>query len=226
MDIQLYYTESGMGFPLILLHGNGEDGSYFSRQIPEFARRWRVIAPDTRGHGRSPRGTAPFTIAQFARDLADFLDELNIEKAHLLGFSDGANIALAFALAHPGRVEKLILCGGNLDPRGVRRSVQLPIEAGYKLASLFVHTSARARGQAELLGLMVNEPHVAASELAALKIRTLVIAGTRDMIRREHTELIARSLPNARLMLIPGDHFIAAKNADAFNCAVKDFLDG
>ena len=90
MDIQLYYTEQGRGEPLILLHGNGEDGSYFAKQIPYFARNYRVIAVDTRGHGQSPRGTAPFTIRQFAEDLKGLLDELGITKAHILGFSDGS----------------------------------------------------------------------------------------------------------------------------------------
>lgn len=63
MDIRLYYREKGSGEPLILLHGNGEDGSYFESQIEHLSGKYRVIALDTRGHGRSPRGTAPFTIA-------------------------------------------------------------------------------------------------------------------------------------------------------------------
>lgn len=75
MDIKLHYTESGKGFPLVLLHGNGESGEYFHFQKEYFCRYFRVIVPDTRGHGGSPRGNAPFTITQFARDLHDFMDE-------------------------------------------------------------------------------------------------------------------------------------------------------
>lgn len=131
MDVDLHYREQGTGEPLILLHGNGEDGSYFERQMDAFASRFRVIALDTRGHGRSPRGEAPFTIRQFADDLLAFMDGQGIERAHLLGFSDGGNIALAFALAHPERVGKLVLNGANLDGGGVKPSVQLPIVAGY-----------------------------------------------------------------------------------------------
>ena len=66
MDIALYYQEKGNQEPFILLHGNGEDGTYFRHQIEYFSRRYRVIALDTRGHGKSPRGTAPFTIAQIS----------------------------------------------------------------------------------------------------------------------------------------------------------------
>ena len=120
MDIRLYYEKAGDGEPLILLHGNGEDGTYFKHQMEYFSKDYRVIAIDTRGHGKSPRGEKPFTIRQFAEDLNGFMEEQGMEKAHLLGFSDGGNIALAFALRYPGKVESLILNGANLCPAGVK----------------------------------------------------------------------------------------------------------
>ena len=89
MDIALNYVETGEGFPLVLLHGNGEDHTYFKRQMEPFSLKYRVIALDTRGHGKSPRGSAPFTLDQFAEDLREFLDQRGIAKCHLLGFSDG-----------------------------------------------------------------------------------------------------------------------------------------
>ena len=224
MDIELHCEETGDGEPLVLLHGNGEDGTYFAHQIAHFSQRFRVLALDTRGHGKSPRGEAPFTIRQFARDLLAFLDARGIERAHLLGFSDGGNIALVFALAHPERVGKLVLNGANLNTRGVKRSVQAPIELGYRMARLFAGLSAKARANAEMLGLMVNDPNVAPEELAALTAPTLVIAGENDMIREDHTRLIAERIPNARLAFVPGDHFVAAKNPAAFNREVERFL--
>ena len=142
----------------------------------------------------------------------------------LLGFSDGGNIALTFALRHPKRVEKLVLNGANIDPSGVRRSVQAPIEIGYAMARRFAARSEKARANAEMLGLMVNEPHIAPEELKKLDLPVLVIAGTKDMIRREHTELIARSLPRAQLVFLKGDHFIANREPEAFNRAVSAFL--
>lgn len=224
MDIELHCEETGDGEPLVLLHGNGEDGTYFAHQIAHFSQRFRVLALDTRGHGKSPRGEAPFTIRQFARDLLAFLDARGIERAHLLGFSDGGNIALVFALAHPERVGKLVLNGANLNTRGVKRSVQVPIELGYRMARLFAGLSAKALANAEMLGLMVNDPNVAPEELAALTAPTLVIAGENDMIREDHTRLIAERIPNARLAFVPGDHFVAAKNPAAFNREVERFL--
>lgn len=223
-DINLYYQEQGEGEALLLLHGNGEDGTYFVNQVANFSDRYRVIAVDTRGHGKSPRGTAPFTMEQFAADLHKLMDKLEIQKAIILGFSDGANIAMKFALKYPDRVKALILNGGNLDTKGVKRSIQIPIEIGYRFAKLFAGKSEEAKSHMEILGLMVNEPNIQPEELRAIQAPTLVIVGTKDMIKQEHTEIIAQSIPNAKLSVIPGDHFIANKNPEAFNKVVEDFL--
>lgn len=224
MDIQLHYIEQGQGQPLILLHGNGESCDYFEHQIAYFSNNYRVIALDTRGHGKSPRGEKPFTIAQFAEDLHGFMNEKGIEKAILLGFSDGGNIALSFVLKYPERVEKLIVNGANLFPNGVKPLYQWPIEIGYRIAKSFSKKSEKAKQNAELLGLMVNEPHIDPKELARLTMPVLVIAGTKDMIKESHTRLIYKSLPNAQLNIIEGDHFVANKNAEAFNKVVDAFL--
>ena len=223
-DISLHFVEKGRGKPLILLHGNGEDGSYFEHQIDCFSADYRVIALDTRGHGQSPRGEKPFTIVQFAEDLHDFMDENGIDQAILLGFSDGGNIALTFALKYPERVEKLILNGANLFPSGVKARYQWPIEIGYRVARLFSKKSEEAKQNTEMLGLMVNEPHIDPSELAHLTMPTLVVAGSKDMIKDAHTRLIHESLPNAQLVILEGNHFVANRNYEAFNSAVEAFL--
>ena len=177
MDIEHYFTETGNGEPLILLHGNGEDCGYFRGQIEEFSNRYHVYAIDTRGHGRTPRGDKPFTIRQFAEDLLGFMDAHQIYRAHLLGFSDGGNIAMIFAIQYPDRVNRLILNGAK-------------------------------------------EPE----ELAKIKAKTLVIAGTKDMIKKEHTRLIASHIPDSELVFLKGNHFIANKHPDEFNRAVLQFL--
>ena len=223
-DISLHFVEQGGGKPLILLHGNGEDGSYFKHQINCFSADYRVIAIDTRGHGQSPRGEKPFTIVQFAEDLHDFMDEKGIAKAILLGFSDGGNIALTFALKYPERVERMIVDGANLFPRGVKPLYQWPIEIGYFIAKMFSKKSEKAQRNAEMLALMVNEPHIDPVELARLTMPVLVIAGTKDMIKESHTKLIYKSLTNARLSILEGDHFVANKNPEAFNTIVETFL--
>ena len=223
-DISLYFLERGEGEPLILLHGNGESHDYFSSQIEYFSRFFTVIAPDTRGHGQSPRGMAPFTIRQFADDLHDFMEERGIARAHILGFSDGGNIALCFALKYPDMVGRLVLNGANLAPSGVKASVQLPIEIGYCVARLFAKHSAGARANAEVLGLMVNDPNLDAAELSRITAPTLIIVGDRDMIKPAHSKLIADSIPDARLCILHGDQFVAARNPEEFNREVGRFL--
>ena len=224
MDISLYYREKGNKEPFILLHGNGEDGSYFENQIDYFSDKYRVIALDTRGHGKSPRGNAPFTIEQFSRDLYDFMTGLEISNAIILVFSDGANIAMKFAIKHPNMVKALILNGGNLNPKGVKRTTQIPIEMGYRIASRFASKSPDAKRNAEMLGLMVNEPNISPAELSKITVPTLVICGKRDMIKESHTKEIAANIPSAKLSIIKGNHFIANKRAAAFNKEVDAFL--
>lgn len=224
MNIALYYQEKGNKEPLILLHGNGEDHSYFTHQIDYFSDRYRVIALDTRGHGQSPRGTKPFTIEQFSHDLYDFMTSRQIANAIILGFSDGANIAMEFALRHPDKVKALILNGGNLNPKGVKRTTQIPIELGYKIARRFAAKSPDAKKSAEMLGLMVNEPNIEPTELSKITAPTLVICGSNDMIKESHTREIADNIPHAKLSIIKGNHFIANKRYLAFNKEVDRFL--
>ena len=224
MDIQLNYTIAGTGFPLVMLHGNGEDHTYFKRQMEPFSEQYQVIALDTRGHGRSPRGTAPFTLEQFAEDLKGFLDSREIRRCHLLGFSDGANIALLFALKYPDYVEKLVLNGADLYPSGVKLSTQIPIVLGWGLLQVIRRLDKRAQPKWELLDLMTTQPHINPKALSALSMSTLVVAGKRDMIWDKHTRLIAKSIPGSQLVILPGDHFVARRNWQEFNPVVLDFL--
>ena len=194
--------------------------------MESFAQHFRVIEIDTRGHGKTPRGEAPFTIRQFADDLSAFMKRLHIEKAHILGFSDGANIAMIFAILYPERVNKLILNGGNLDAKGIKQRVQIPIEWGYRMARLFVDKSPKAKANAEMLNLMVNDPNIEVADLAKIEAPTLVIAGTKDLVKEEHSRCIAKHIAQSELVFIKGGHFIAQKNPDDFNAAVLKFLKG
>lgn len=226
MDIELYYQEQGTGKTMIFLHGNGEDGTYFEHQMKYFAKMYHVISIDTRGHGKSKRGVMPFTIGQFVEDLHDFMDLHRIKKAIILGFSDGGNIALKFAVKYSEMVEVLIVNGANLEPGGLKRHVQILIELEYHLAGILAWKSSKARKNRELMGLMVNAPFIEPKDLHSIAVPTLIIAGTSDMIKEKHTKLIADSIPGAELVIISGTHFIANKNPDEFNFTVDKFLSG
>lgn len=224
MNIHLNYYEQGAGHPLILLHGNGEDMMYFRHQVDVFSRYFQVFVVETRGHGRSPRGQAPFTIRQFSDDLHNFMNEHQIHRAHILGYSDGGNIAMCFAIQHPERVDKLILNGANLYPMGVKLDAQIPITLDYYKTKLFGKRSEENLYKTEMLGLMVKDPYIKGRDLKTLSMDTLVIAGTDDLIRRSHTEKIAKLIPNAQLSFIDGGHAVAYENPNTFNNAVLHFL--
>ncbi len=224
MDIELNYREAGGGYPLILLHGNGEDSGHFRHQLDYFSKEYRVIAIDTRGQGESPRGTAPFTYEQFAQDLEDFMDEHGLFRADILGFSDGAITALLFAMTRPERVTKLILNGANLDPEGIVEPIRKKIVSKAEQFEKTKDESPEAFAQYENFELMAKHPSIDPKELSKVQCPTLVIVGTNDLIDAAHTELIYRSLPNAELVFVQGDHFVAYDNPGAFNDAVYKFL--
>ena len=224
MNFSLNFTEKGYGAPLILLHGNGESSGYFVNQIDRFANEYRVIAGDTRGHGASPRGNKPFTLETFADDLKNLLDSLNIEKANILGFSDGGNIAVIFALKYPERVASLVLNGANLFPSGLKSSFLIPVKVLFAVFSLLSHFSRRAKRRSELLYLMAKQPNIQPERLSSIKCPVLVIAGTQDVIKEKHTKLIAASLPDSSLCFLKGGHSIAKTNSVEFNSAVEKFL--
>lgn len=239
--MQLYAREKGSGQPLILLHGNGEDSTYFEKQMEYFSKKYRVFALDTRGHGRSPRGQGRFALERFAEDLRCFLDQKRLRRVILLGFSDGGNIALIFALRYPAYVDRLILNGANLNPFGMKVPVLLEVAGEYGAAcfreavsgrrqkrnSACRKTASSCAGKAsekELLGLMLREPWIRPQLLRRLKMPVLVVAGTDDMIRERHTRKMAGQFPGGRLKILEGNHFIAAERPAAFNRCVEEFL--
>ena len=139
----LNYIEKGEGEVLMLLHGNGENANCFKNQIEFFKDKYKVIALDTRGHGKSPRGNAPFTLIQFCEDLKDFLDEKGIKKANFLGFSDGGNILIYFALKYPEYIDKLILNGANIFPSGMKFKYYIGVNLTYFLCKILSFFSNR-----------------------------------------------------------------------------------
>lgn len=225
MEFRVHYTDQGRGTPLVLLHGNGGHSRYFKHQIAHFSSKYRVIAVDTRGHGQSPRGNAPFTLTQFAEDLKQLLDNLELKKVILLGFSDGGNIAMLFTLAYPDYVTCLILNGANYQPNGLKTAVLIPILLKYTVASCCSAFYKHVETVKELQRLMLKEPHLSEQELHKIEVPTLVIVGDKDMIKQSHTEHLAALIPNSHLVMIPGDHFIALKEPIAFNREVDKFLD-
>ena len=224
MNIEHHFIEKGQGTPLVLLHGNGENNEYFEHQVEYFSKDYRVIAIDTRGHGKTLRGEASFTLEQFSEDLKWFLDNMKITKAIILGFSDGGNVALLFALKYQEYVEALIIDGANLSPKGMKAYVQIPIYLGYLCCKVVARIDERFEAKEKMLRLMTHQPNIKPAELANITVPVLVMAGSHDVIKNSHTEEIYNALPNAKLVILAGDHFIAAKKPQEFNKSVEKFL--
>lgn len=222
--MNLNYIEKGSGKPMILLHGNGSSHEYLSAQIEFFSKDRKVYALDTRGHGKSPKGNEPFTLSQFADDLYCFMKEKNIEKADILGHSDGGNIALIFALRHPEMIDNMILASANFVPEGLSGFFIVPVKIGLFFASAFENKSEKVKSKADLWRLMTNEPNITVDELKKINVRTLIISASFDVIKDSHTRLLHESIKNSVWIKLQGDHGLPHSKPDAFNAAVQKFL--
>lgn len=211
-DIVMYYEEHGSGDPLVLIMGLGGDLQAWAQQVPVLSRHFRVITFDNRGAGRTSAPDRPYSIATMADDVADLLDQLNVPKAHILGFSMGGYIAQEFALKYPGRVDRLILLAtapaidgyGRNVVKGwmdVRRS-NMSREQVVRLSSTWLY-SAELMNDPDRFERSVtnslNNPYAqqdhafirqaqavlafdARDRLANVKAETLILAGNEDIL--------------------------------------------
>jgi pimeloyl-ACP methyl ester carboxylesterase len=211
--------------PLVLLHGNGESHQDLMPVAELLAEEYRVFALDSRAHGDSPRGAGPLTITRMADDVIVALDDLGIDQAHLVGFSDGGNIALEFATKHPERVASLITYGANLFPSGATAKTFWETWAQYLAYRLRGLASAEYRAKADRHGLMAYQPHISRKSLGVVTAPALIAAGEYDLIREAHTRLIADALPNGEVLIVPGaTHGLPIKDPARFAGIVRDFL--
>jgi pimeloyl-ACP methyl ester carboxylesterase len=228
-DVALYYEvhqSSQKDAPLLIfLHGNGEDMHIFDGRIEPLLPYYTIITMDTRAQGKSSKGDRPLTYELFADDLFTLVNKLQIGSFLLLGFSDGGNTALEFALRHQERVAAMILVGANLSPDGLtavtRKGMQLLL-AGKSIKGIF---SKRKEVDRELVRLMLEHPHIDPRCLEKVTVPTLIINGEKDIIREEHSGLIATSLPNARRVIIPdAGHFVMKDAPTEFDRVIFEFL--
>ena len=210
---------------LVLLHGNGEELHIFDAQIRYFSQYFRTIAIDTRGHGKSTRGEEPLTFHTFANDLTDVFEALQIDRAHIVGFSDGAITALHLALTHPELVKSMVLLGANYNPKGLRWFPRLQIKFVYAcltIASLF---SEKKRQRKEIWRLMVSQPNLTLEQLSRIKTPALIVTGENDMVSQRHNDEMHFVIAGSKRLIIPkGNHFWMFRQPEALNQCVMDFL--
>src|ERR1700761_6016650 len=122
--IKIWYASFGRGEPVILLHGGLANANYWGLLVRALAPHYRVIVMDSRGHGRSTRDSRPYGYDLMADDVIGLLDFLKIERAAVVGWSDGAILGLDLAIRHPERVSKVFAFAANTDPSGVVPNVE------------------------------------------------------------------------------------------------------
>ena len=222
----IYFRIYGTGSrTLFFLHGNGEDWTCFKKQIEYFARDFKVVTMDSRGHGHSGISEKPLTIKQIAQDAATLIRKLQLEQVTLVGFSDGGNIVLEMMLNGGLPVESIVVAGANLFPAGVKFRYQFPTILQHAFYECLAKFNRKLQLKADIIGLMTHEPNIRPEQLRKITVPALVLAGEKDMIKEKHTKLIASSIPNSTLAIIPGaSHFIFGKWADKVNHVMKRFL--
>jgi pimeloyl-ACP methyl ester carboxylesterase len=229
--VQTWYEDHGTGDPLVLLHGGFSDASEFGGTTPALAERFHVFTPERRGHGHTPDVPGPISYELMAADTVAFLDQLKIGRSHLVGHSDGANVALLVALTRPDLVDRLVLISGNFHHDGLVAGLDLgDLAANEYLADVYGQISPDGRDHfpviaEKILRMATTEPTLNAADLAKVPARTLVMAGDDDMVSAEHTLLLYRGIPDSELAIVPGtSHALIIEKPDLCNRIILDFL--
>jgi len=233
----LYYEVHGAGDPVLLVHGGFCSLEMMRPQLEALAAEYTVYAFERPGHGRSADVDGPIGYDRSVADTLGFMDAVGVTAPHIVGFSDGAIIGLLVALQHPGRIRSLVSISGNLDPAGFVADIGSPEAEGADVADdtdttreLYDRLSPDGPGHADvvlakLMHLWSTEPSIDPAELAAVTTPTLVMAGDHDVVRLDHTALIADSIPGARLCIVPGaGHGLIDERGPFVTFAVRDFL--
>jgi pimeloyl-ACP methyl ester carboxylesterase len=233
--IRMYYEIHGHGPALVLLHGGTGNGTQFAKQIPAFAPHHRLVVPDLCAQGRTSDRPGPLTYHDMAEDVVALLATLNIERADFMGWSDGGIVGLDVAIHHPERVQRLVTFGANFSPDGLQpadvawndTATAASFGDGTRLAyvAMAPDPSHYEAAMTKILTMWRTEPNFTLEELGSIRSPTLVCAGEHDVVRREHSEQLARTIPGARLWIVLGaSHGAMLEQPDLVNRTVLEFL--
>jgi len=228
---KMYYEQYGKGEPLLIIHGNGGSINNFLYQIPYFAKKYHVILADSRAQGKSVDHTDSLSYEMMTDDLNALLDKLNLKLCYVIGWSDGGINGLLLAIRHPDKVKKLAVTGANLwpdttavDPFIYHWAMDMNKTMRDSIKKMKAPTP-EIKNQLKLLHLLSYEPHITVAQLHTITCPTLVIGGDHDALLPQHTMLIAQSIPNSYLWIIPNSgHSTPIYKREQFNKIVGDFF--
>jgi pimeloyl-ACP methyl ester carboxylesterase len=225
---KMYCEIYGEGKPLLMIHGNGSSIAAFKKNIPYFAKKYKVIIADSRAHGKSTDSKDSLSFETMADDYAALLDAIHVDKSYVIGWSDGGINALLLAMRHPDKVIKLASTGANLwpDSTGIIPSYWKNEQKHYNDFKNKTWTTAKEKNDWKIFLLDWLQPNISLSALKAIKCPSLIISGDHDLIPLEHTVLIYQHIPHAYLWVLPNSgHGTLVEHTDEFNRKVDDFFD-
>jgi pimeloyl-ACP methyl ester carboxylesterase len=231
--VRTWYEEHGDGQPLVLLHpgGAGVDARAFGPNLGPLAARFRVYTPERRAHGHSPDVAGPITFDAMAQDTIAFLETVVGRRAHVVGLSDGAIVALLVALRRPDLIDRLVFVAGVFHFDGWLPHVIDPRnEPPEFLARLYAEVSPDGAEHYQvvvdkLAQMHLAEPTLTTDDLGGVSNRTLVMVGDDDEVRLEHAVAIYRAIQDAELMVVPGtSHGLLVEKPHLCNNVILEFL--
>ena len=216
--IKMYYEIYGQGKPIVLIHGGGSTiQTSFAKVIPQFAKHRHVIALEMQAHGRTYDRDSNLTFAQDADDVATLLQNLAINKADILGFSNGGHTAIEIAIRHPEMVNKLILCSTFYNRSAADKKFWEGFEGRVQFSNMpqaYKNEFLKINNDPDALLNMFNKDVQRMSvfkgwsdeQIRSIKAATLVVNGNKDVGSTEHAVEMYRTIPNCQLAIFPGGH--------------------
>lgn len=215
--LKMYYEIYGAGTPLVLIHGGGSTiHTTFGRVINDFAKTHKVIAVEMQAHGHTADIDRPLSFEQDADDIAVLLKYLNIDKADIFGFSNGASTTLQFAIRHPAMANKIIVASTFYKRAGAPawfwdmmakptfEGMPQPLKDEY--LKINPDTNALYRMYERDVARMQSFPDISDEQMKSIKTPALIIIGDKDVTTPEHAAEMQRLIANAKLAIIPGGH--------------------
>ncbi len=226
---KMYCEIYGEGQPVLIIHGNGGSIMNFGTNIPYFSKKYKVIVADSRAQGRSADPGDSLTYEMMADDLAALLDQLHVDSADVIGWSDGGINGLLLAMRHPEKVKKLAVTGSNLQPdtTAVPQEIWDMVRPEYaKIKTKKFGDMTPAEKQSfKLMRLLCDQPHIPFADLHVIKCPSLIIGGDHDVIKPRHTLMIAENIQHSYLWILPNSgHSTPIAYSDLFNKTVDDFF--
>jgi len=230
--IKVWYATFGRGEAVVMLHGGLANANYWGHQVRALQSHYRVIVMDSRGHGRSSRNEQPYGYDLMASDVLALMDHLKIQKAAIVGWSDGAIIGLDIAMHHPERVTKLFAFAANSDPSGVAEIAKSDVfnayiaRAGEEYKRLSPTPGEYKAFVDQITKMWETQPNWTDADLANIKVPTWIVDADHDeAIKRENTEFMAAHIPGAGLLIQPNvSHFSFMQDPEKFTDDVLHFL--